>query len=95
MVYLIELETDLDIDNDPVSFSKAINDDNSNKQLDTMKEEFKLMKYNCIWDLVELPKKQNKFRCKCVFKTKNVSHGTIKDYKNRLIVKSFTQKNGN
>lgn len=31
MVYLIELETDLDIDNDPVSFSKTINDDNFNK----------------------------------------------------------------
>ena len=41
MVYLQESENDLSIDNDPFSFSDAINDDNSDKWLDAMKDELK------------------------------------------------------
>ena len=55
MVYLQESKTDLSIDNDPVSFSEAMNDDNSDKWLDAIKDELKSMAQNCIWDLVELP----------------------------------------
>ena len=40
MVYLQESENDLGIDNDPVSFSDAINFD---KWLDAMKDELKSM----------------------------------------------------
>ena len=39
MVYLEESENDLSIDNDPVSFSDAINNDNFDKWLDVMKDE--------------------------------------------------------
>jgi len=39
MVYLQESENDLSIDNDPVSFTEAINDDNFDKWLDAMKDE--------------------------------------------------------
>ena len=41
VVYLQELENDLSINNDPFSFSEAINGDNSNKWLDAMKDELK------------------------------------------------------
>ena len=55
MVYLQESENDLGIDNDPVSFSEAINDDNSDKWLDAMKDELKSRAQNDVWDLIELP----------------------------------------
>ena len=51
MVYLQESEYDLGIDNDPVSFSQAIESENSIKWLDAMKEELKSMDHNKVWDL--------------------------------------------
>jgi len=39
-------KNDLSIDNDRVSFSKAINGDNSDKWLDSMKDELKSMAHN-------------------------------------------------
>ena len=48
MVYQQESKNDLSIDNDPVSFSKAINGDNSYKWLDSMKDEFKPIAQNDI-----------------------------------------------
>ncbi|XP_068487137.1 uncharacterized protein [Phaseolus vulgaris] len=42
----IESENELGIDNDPVSFSDAINDNNSDKWLDAMKDELKSMTQN-------------------------------------------------
>jgi len=43
VVYLQESENDLSIDNELVSFSEAINDDNFDKWLDAMKDELKSM----------------------------------------------------
>jgi len=48
VVYLQESENDLSIDNDPVSFSEAMNSDNSDKWLDAMKDELKSMAQNCV-----------------------------------------------
>ena len=81
MVYLQESENDLSIDNDPISFSKAINDDNSDKWLDVMKEELESMAQNDVWDLIELPEGCKRVGCKWVFKTKRDSHGNIECYK--------------
>jgi len=39
VVYLQESENDLSINNDSVSFSEAMNDDNSDKWLDAMKDD--------------------------------------------------------
>jgi len=46
VVYLQESENDLSIDNDPISFSEAINGDNSDNWLDAMKDELKSMAHN-------------------------------------------------
>ena len=48
VVYLQESENNLSIDNDPVSFSEAMNSDNSDKWLDAMKDELKSMAQNCV-----------------------------------------------
>ena len=92
VVYLQELENDLSIVNDPVSFSEAINGNNSDKWLDVMKNEIKSMAQNCVWNLVKLPERCKRVGCKWVFKTKRDSHGNIKHYKARLVAKGFTQK---
>ncbi|WVZ13110.1 hypothetical protein V8G54_017640 [Vigna mungo] len=92
VVYLQESENDLSIDNDPVSFSEAINGDNSDKWLNVMKDELKSMVQNDVWDLVELPEGCKRVECKWVFKTKRDSHGNIERYKARLIAKGFTRK---
>ena len=43
VVYLQESESDLGIENDPVTFSQAMNDVNSDKWLEAMKDELKSM----------------------------------------------------
>ena len=94
MVYLHESESDLGIENDPVTFSQAMNDVNSDKWLEAMKDELKSMVHNEIWDLVELPEGHRKVGCKWVFKTKRDSRGNLECYKARLVAKGFTQKDG-
>jgi len=85
---------DLSIDNDPISFSEAINGDHSDKWLDAMKDELKSMTHNDVWDLVELPKECKRVGCKWVFKTKHDFQGNIERYKARFVAKGFTQKYG-
>ena len=70
VVYLQESEFDLGIDNDPVLFSQAISNDNSDKWINAIKDELKSMEHNEVWDLVELPKGCKRIECKWVFKTK-------------------------
>jgi len=94
VIYLQESETNSSIDNDPVSFSEAINGDDSGKWLDAMKDELKSMAQNGVWDLVELPEGCKRVGCKWVFKTKHDSQGNIERHKARLVAKGFTQKNG-
>ena len=92
MVYLQELENDLSINNDPFSFSEAINGDNSNKWLDAMKDELKSMAHNDVWDLVELPEGCKRVGCKWVFKTKRDSQGNIERYKAHLVAKFLLRR---
>ena len=94
MVYLHESESDLGIENDPVTFSQAMNDVNSDKWLEAMKDELKSMVHNEVWDLVELPEGHRKVGCKWVFKTKRDSRDNLERYKARLVAKGFTQKDG-
>ena len=77
VVYLQESELDLRIENDPVTFSQAINSDNADKWLNAMKDELQSMKQNEVWDLVELPKSCKRVGCKWVFKTKRDSYGNL------------------
>ncbi|WVZ13813.1 hypothetical protein V8G54_011379, partial [Vigna mungo] len=73
VVYSVEHECDLSIDEDPVSFRQAMESNNSENWLNAMKEELKSMDDNKVWDLVELPKGSKRVGCKWVFKTKHDS----------------------
>ena len=90
MVYLQESKIDLGMNNDPVSFSQAIESIDSSKWIDAIEDELKSMDKNQVWDLIELPKDCKKVGSKWVFKTKCDSKGNIERYKARLIAKSFT-----
>lgn len=68
--------------------------DNVEKWLEAMKDEFKSMEQNGVWDIVELLEGCKKVGCKWVFKTKRDSHGNLERYKARLVTKGFTQKDG-
>ena len=92
VVYLHESESDLGIENDPVTFSQAMNDVNSDKWLEAMKDELKSMVHNEVWDLVELPEGHQKVGCKWVFKTKRDSRGNLERYKARLVAKGLLKK---
>ena len=92
VVYSLEHECELSIDEDPVSFRQAMESVNSEKWLNAMKEELKSMDDNKVWDLVELPKGSKRVGCKWVFKTKRDSKGNVERYKARLVAKGFTQK---
>jgi len=66
----------------------------SSKWSNAMKDELKSMKDNDVWDLVELPKRKKPIGCKWVFKTKRDLKGNVEKYKEHLIAKGFTQREG-
>lgn len=94
VVYSLEHECDLSMENDPISFKQAMESDNSEKWFNAMKEELKSMDDNQVWDLVQLPQGSKRVGCKWVLKTKRDSKGNIERYKARLVAKGFTQKEG-
>jgi hypothetical protein len=94
VVYLQESDFDIGTCKDPVSFSQAIESNDSAKWINVVNDELKSMDQNEVWDLVELPEGYNKVHCKWVFKTKRDSKGNIERHKARLVAKGFTQKGG-
>src|SRR3954463_16347623 len=77
---------------DPINFRQAMNRSDSQKGIDAMKEAFKSMQDNQVWDLVPLPEGKRSIGCKWIFKTKRDSMGNVERYKARLVAKGFTQK---
>ena len=94
VVYTIENECDLSMDDDPISFKMAMESDNSEEWFDASKEEMKSMDDNHVWDLVELSDGFKTIGCKWVYKTKRDSNGKPERRKSRLVAKGFTQKDG-
>ena len=94
VVYLQESDFDIGIRKDPVSFSQAMESDDSSKWMKAMNEELKSMANNDVWDLIELPNSCKPVSCKWVFKTKRDTKGNIERFKARLVAKGFTQKEG-
>ncbi|RVW26828.1 hypothetical protein CK203_111491 [Vitis vinifera] len=66
MSNIIEMESDFDIGirKDPVSFSQAMESDDSSKWMEAMNEELKSMVHNGVWDLIELPNSCKPVGCK-------------------------------
>ena len=92
VVYSIEDECDLSIDEDPLLVKQAMESDNSEKLFNAMKEELKSMDDNQVWDLVELPESSKQAGCKWVFKNKHDSKGNIERYKAKLVPKVLLKR---
>ena len=73
VVYLQESYFDIGINEDPISYSQAINSAESDKWIDAMKDELKFMKQNNVRDLVKLLENYKRVGCKWVFKIKHNS----------------------
>ena len=87
-------ESDIGVENDPESFSQAINSKESELRYNDMKEEMNSMKTNEVWDPVDFSTGVKIIWCKWIFKTKKDSSGNMERYKARLVAKGFTQKEG-
>ncbi|CAM8940925.1 unnamed protein product [Rhodiola kirilowii] len=94
VVYTVENECDLSLDEEPTSFRNAMESNDSDKWLIAMKEEIKSMHDNRVWDLVELPEGFKAVGSKWTYKTKRDSKGNIERYKARFVAKGFAQKDG-
>ncbi|KAG9449432.1 hypothetical protein H6P81_009397 [Aristolochia fimbriata] len=91
---IYKTDHDQGADNDPISFSQAINSKESELWCNAMKEEMDCMSSNKVWDLVQLLTGFKPIGCKWIFKTKRDSLGNIERYIARLVAKGFTQREG-
>ena len=94
IVYSVETDCDISIENDPLTYTQAMNSENSKLWHDAMTDEMNSMANNGVWDLMELPSGSKAIGCKWVYKTKRDSQGNINQYKARLVAKGFTQVEG-
>ena len=58
------------MEDDPITVRQAIQDPNSEKWIEAMREEYKSMQHNKVWELVQLPEGVKPVGCKWLFKTK-------------------------
>nr|GEW35596.1 hypothetical protein [Tanacetum cinerariifolium] len=80
--------------NELANYKAALLDLESEKWLDAMNVEMQSMKYNEVWDLVDLPPDGKTFGSKWIFKKKTDMDGVVHTYNARLVAKGFTQTYG-
>ncbi|XP_076885160.1 uncharacterized protein LOC143534587 [Bidens hawaiensis] len=85
------IEADAEMLNDPISYSEAINSEQS-AEWNKLNDELDFMKKNDVWDLVELPNGVKPVEGKWVFKTKLDPNGKVERHKVRMVAKGYTQK---
>lgn len=76
----------------PINFCQAMQDSNTEKWIEVMKEEYKFMQDNKIWELVPLLEGVKLIDCKWIFKAKRNFNGNVEMYKAYLMAKAYTQK---
>jgi hypothetical protein len=76
---------------EPSSYKEAILDPLWQQALD---EELSALHKTDTWDLVPLPPSKSVIGCRCVYKIKTNSDGSIEQYKARLIAKEYSQQYG-
>ncbi|KAG8496846.1 hypothetical protein CXB51_008129 [Gossypium anomalum] len=63
-------------------------------EIDAMKDEYKSMQDNKVWELVPILESAKPIGCKWIFKTKRDANGNVERYKAHLVAKGYTQKEG-
>jgi hypothetical protein len=92
--YEVYVSEEIQMKGDPTSFEEVMRSAHSSKWLEAMKDEMKSMSINRVWDLEEIPKGVKIVCCRWVYKMKCDSKGNIERFKERLMAKGFTQREG-
>jgi hypothetical protein len=79
------------IDDDPSNFEEA-----SYQQVwqDTMVEVYSSIMRNDVWDIVPRPKGKSIVSSRWLYKINHVADGSIEKFKERFVVRGFSQKEG-
>ncbi|KAL0287546.1 UNVERIFIED_CONTAM: Retrovirus-related Pol polyprotein from transposon TNT 1-94 [Sesamum radiatum] len=83
----------VDID-EPATYEEAVTSPNANEWITAMKEEMSSMAKNNVWELVNLPAGRKTIGNKWVLKVKRKADGSIDKFKDRLVAKGYTQREG-
>ncbi|GKG30275.1 putative retrotransposon ty1-copia subclass protein, partial [Tanacetum coccineum] len=79
---------------EPANYKAALKDPESEKWLAAMNVEMQSMKYNNVWELVDIPPNAKTVGHKWLSKKKTDVDGAVHTFKSRLIAKGFTQTYG-
>lgn len=85
------------LNNDPKSWSEAMNSPNSKHWKQAAEEEIRSLQETGAIKIIqrsELPKGRTLMKCKWVFKTMFLADGSLDKYRARCTVKGFTQRSG-
>jgi len=92
--YNLNAEYLLAIDDEPTTYSEAVESDEAKEWKTAMNEEYNSLMKNQTWVLTSLPQGRQPIKCKWVYKIKRNSDGTIERYKARLVAKAYSQRSG-
>jgi hypothetical protein len=79
---------------EPQTYQQAVTSPDNQQWLEAINAEYKSLRDNETWELVEKPKDRKLVSCKWVFKVKHNADGSIDRYKARLVARGFTQTEG-
>ncbi|GKD67176.1 retrovirus-related pol polyprotein from transposon TNT 1-94 [Tanacetum coccineum] len=79
---------------EPANYKAALLDPEPDKWINAINLEMQSMKYNEVWELVDLPPNEKTVGHKWLFKKKTDMDGAVHAYKARLVAKGFTQTPG-
>ena len=79
---------------DPMTYTEAMSDIDSERWQQAMESEIDSMYVNQVWDLVDMPEGVRPIGCKWVFKRKTDADGKVQTYKARLVAKGYSQIQG-
>ncbi|KAG5876526.1 hypothetical protein JTB14_027359 [Gonioctena quinquepunctata] len=79
---------------EPLSYKEAITCDERKDWILAMEKEIQSLQENCTWEMKILPVGKKAIPCKWVYKLKTNSDVSIDKYKARLVIKGYSQRNG-
>lgn len=88
----VEDQAFLTLDGEPTTLKEAQMSEEWPKWQDAIKEEYKSLEKNKVFELVPRPERTKTIKNKLVFKIKRAADGSVDRYKARLVAKGFLQK---
>jgi hypothetical protein len=86
--YVLSVD-DINLQDDPLNFKEAINNNDANEWIKAMNDEINSIKNNDVWELTDLPIQRKTIGCKWVLRKKFKADGSLDKYKVRLVAKGI------